>query len=353
MNRRYFYYILAFTLLSLLLILIFFIGRPKPVVAQDIQTETPPFLSYISGTGIVEPVSGNINITAPFNRIIKKINVAVNDQVKKGDILFQLNDQELQANLRVRQKKYKGALANLQRLESIPREEDLTIAQEAFNKAQASFNESIMDYCMARSCANKQMRCKLWYKYQQAEAEFFAAQAQYEKVRSGTWQPDLKMARFEVEQAKANIEALDAEVDQTYIKSPIDGTVLQIKIHEGEIIDSSKIALILGNIEELNLRVSIDQFNEPRFHPDCPAVAFKQGDITTEFPLEFIHIEPFMIPKKYLTNELHERVDTQIFEILYRIEKNDATLFVGEQMDVYIYVDKEEENLTNEENISN
>ena len=133
---------------------------------------------------------------------------------------------------------------------------------------------------------------------------------------------------------------MEAEIERTYIKSPIDGTVLQIKIHEGETSDPSKTAIILGNIDELNLRVSIDQFNEPRFHPDCPAVAFRQGDTTTEFPLKFIHIEPFMVPKKYLTNELHEKVDTQVFEILYRIEKNNSHLFIGEQMDVYIYDQK-------------
>ena len=176
--------------------------------------------------------------------------------------------------------------------------------------------------------------------YQQAEAEFLIASAEFEKVRSGVWQPDLKMAQDVVEQAKADVGLLEAEIERMSVKSPIDGTVLQIKVHEGEVLDQNKAALILGNIGELNLRVGIDQFNGKRFQPDCPAVAFKQGDITMEFPLKFLHVEPLMVPKKYLTNELHEKVDTQIFEILYHIEKNNSQLFIGEQMDVYIYVDK-------------
>ena len=180
-------------------------------------------------------------------------------------------------------------------------------------------------------------KCISIYKYQQAEAEYLAAQAQFEKVKAGAWPPDIKIAQDEVEQAKADVEATEAELERTYVKSPIDGTVLQIKIHEGETSDPSKTAIILGNINEFNLRVGIDQFNESRFHPDCPAVAFKQGDLKSEFPLKFIHAEPFMVPKKYLTNEIHERVDTQIFEILYRIKSNDSHLFIGEQMDVYIY----------------
>ena len=343
MNRKYVYFILASTLLSALLISIFFIEKkPEQQEAQNVHVESPPFINYISGTGIVEPASGNIVIGSNFNRIIEKINVSINDQVKKGDILFELYNQDLRANLKIKQIKYEESLSNLQKLEALPREEDLRIAQENLNKAQALFNESVAEYCMANRRAKCKMeKCINLYKYQQAEAEFRAAQAQFVKVRSGAWQPELKIAQNELMQAKADLEASEIEIEQTYIKSPIDGTVLQIKIRKGETSNQSKAALILGNMNELNLRVGIDQFNGPRFHPDCPAVAFMQGDITKEYPLKFLHIEPITVPKKYLTNELQEKVDTQIFEVLYRIETNNSNLFIGEQMDVYIYVDNE------------
>ena len=101
----------------------------------------------------MEPVSGNIIISSPFNRIVEKINVSVNDQVKKGSILFQLYNQDLRANLKIKQKKYEESLSNLYKLEALPREEDLTIAQETLNKAQALFNEAIVEYCMANRYA--------------------------------------------------------------------------------------------------------------------------------------------------------------------------------------------------------
>lgn len=329
--------------MSILLITTFFIGDKSEIQASsdDVQVDTPPFLTYISGSGIVEPVSGNIIISSPFNRNVEKINVFVNDQVKKGDILFQLYNQDLLANLKIKQIKYEATLSNFHKLQATPREEDLTIAQETYFKALAAFNEARAEYCMTARCARKkEERCMRLYKYLQAETEFLAAQAQFKKIKSGTWQLELKIAQDEVEQAQADVEAMGIEIERTYIKSPIDGTVLQIKIREGETLDQSATAMIVGNIQELNLRVGVDQFNEPRFHADCPAVAFKQGETSKEFSLKFLHVEPFMVPKKYLTNELHEKVDTQIFEILYRIENNDSHLFIGEQLDVYIYVNK-------------
>src|SRR6185503_6496112 len=193
MNRKYIYSILAFTFLSFLLILFFFIGnKPKPLTGQEIEVESPPFLTYISGSGIVEPISGNIMISSPFNSTVEKINVSVNDQVKKGEILFQLYNQDLRASLKIKQKKYEERLSNLHKLKAFPRKEDFIIAKETLNKAQAEFNQSVTEYCMAnRRAKSKEEKCIRLYRYQQAVAEFLVAQAQFEKVISGTWQPDL------------------------------------------------------------------------------------------------------------------------------------------------------------------
>lgn len=348
MHRKYFYIILISTLLCLFLILIYFLGqKPSKEPEENIQVVRPPFATYINGVGIVEPQSGNIYIGTPFNRIVKKINVSVNEQVKKGAVLFELDRQDLIANLRVKQKEYERTLANLHKLEAFPRNEDLTIAKEALQKAQLTLDESKTQYEMAANLPNpraisQEEHDKRQYKYRQAEAQLREVEAQFKKIKSGTWQPELKIAVYECEQAKADVKATEEEIQRTFIKSPIDGTVLQIKIHEGETpsSDPSKTVIILGNMDELYLRVSIDQFNVSALNPNTPAVAFRQGDRSTEFPLEFIHVEPFMVPKRYLTNESNEKVDTQVLEILYRIAKKDSHLFIGEQMDVFINIEK-------------
>src|ERR1700729_1740586 len=117
MNRKYAYAILALTFFCLFLIFSFFIGnRAQQPIPKKVQVDPPPFLTYISGTGIVEPASGNVVIDSPLNRIVEKINVAVNDRVKKGDILFQLYNEDLKANLKIKQKKYAESVSNLQKL---------------------------------------------------------------------------------------------------------------------------------------------------------------------------------------------------------------------------------------------
>jgi len=43
-----------------------------------------------------------------------------------------------------------------------------------------------------------------------------------------------------------------------------------------------------------------------------------------------------VIPKKSLTGDSTERVDTRVLQVIYRVKDQNASLYVGQQMDVYI-----------------
>lgn len=348
MNRSYFYIILLLSLASALLILFFFTQKQVHEKTQENpQVLRSPFPTHISGVGTLEPKSGNINIGIPFNRSVKEIKVSLNDHVKKGDILIELDNQDLIANLQIKQIDFETAVANLNKLQALPRKEDLAIAEESLKKAETDLNEAKTQYEMVKNLANpraisKEESDKRLYKFLTAEASLLEAKANYEKIEAGAWKPDLEIAISAVKQARANVKAANAEVERTLIKSPIDGNVLQIKIHEGETpsSDPSKTVMIVGDIDQIYLRVSLDQFDLPFLQTNAKAIAYRQGSHSIEYPLEFIHIEPFMSQKKYLTNVVGEKVDTQVLEVLYRIIKNEPPLYIGEQMDVFIDVEK-------------
>ena len=69
---------------------------------------------------------------------------------------------------------------------------------------------------------------------------------------------------------------------------------------------------------------------------NTPAVAFVRGDTKQRFALEFVRFEPYVVPKKSLTGDSTERVDTRVLQALYRISDPGAAVYVGQQMDVYI-----------------
>lgn len=346
MSRNYFIVIVAVALACLFLILFSLwkeIDSPvtkNPVIAPPLT----PFKTSIAGVGIVEASSGNILIGTALNRMVEKIFVKVGEKVEKGDMLLYLENRDLKAELMAQEDLYKIAQAKLQKLESLPRSEDLQAAKAVYDSSKAELDlaknqyEMVLDLMDPRAISQEEKNRRL-SNYQQAEAKWQQAQAELDKIKAGTWKPDLEIAQLEVMQADTNVKRVKTDIERTIIQSPIDGTILQVKIHEGEFPapDAFRMPMmILGNTEEMFLRVSINQLDIPYFCPDSPAVAFLQGDAHVEFPLEFIHVEPLLVNKQNLTNEITEKVDTHVLQIIYRIKGEDPRIFVGQQMDVFI-----------------
>jgi len=64
-------------------------------------------------------------------------------------------------------------------------------------------------------------------------------------------------------------------------------------------------------------------------------VASVRGNGACRYPLRFVRFEPYVIPKKNLTNDASERVDTRILEAIFALNTN-SRVWAGQQMDVFI-----------------
>ena len=53
--------------------------------------------------------------------------------------------------------------------------------------------------------------------------------------------------------------------------------------------------------------------------------------------MEFVRFEPLVVPKKSLTGDATERVDTRVLQVIYRmVGAMPERLFIGQQMDVFV-----------------
>ena len=122
------------------------------------------------------------------------------------------------------------------------------------------------------------------------------------------------------------------------IRALVDGEVLQVNVRPGEFVGAppSQALVVLGNVTQLHVRVDIDEYDIPRFIADAPARATLKGQPDESFPLRFVRIEPYVVPKKSLTGDNTERVDTRVLQVIYAIDTGGRRLFVGQQLDVFI-----------------
>ena len=66
------------------------------------------------------------------------------------------------------------------------------------------------------------------------------------------------------------------------------------------------------------------------------AVAKLRGDPSQQFALRFVRVEPYVVPKKSLTGDNVERVDTRVLQVIYAIDTKGTPMYVGQQLDVFL-----------------
>jgi multidrug resistance efflux pump len=276
--------------------------------------------------------------------MVTGVYVKAGDRVQQGQKLFSLDDRDLQADQRVKRAALEAARARLTKLEEQPRAEDIPPAEARVREAQANLADAEVQVRLIESVTDKRavrdedvQRRRLAYKA--AQARLAEAQAQLALLKAGAWAPDIAVTKSELAQAVAQLKQVETNVDRLTTRAPIVGVILQNKVRLGQYAQCGPLSeplMILGSITPLHVRVDVDEHDAWRVRGGATAVASPRGNGSLKIPLEFVRFEPYVIPKKSLTGDSTERVDTRVLQVIYRVQDQNAPLYVGQQMDVYI-----------------
>jgi HlyD family secretion protein len=281
-------------------------NKPIPIAPAVASPASAPFKSFIAGAGIVEPQSQNIAIGTPLAGIVKTVAVKVGDKVKAGAPLFYLDDRDTRAELAVK-------LADLTKAKA-----DVGIEKASLADTQSLSNlaEAVTD---RRAISSEELL----------------------KRRNALLVSTAKLesAKALVQQAEAALADTQTTLARLVVQAPVDGEVLQINIRPGEFAQAGAMStplLVLGNLDQLHVRVDIDENDAWRFDKNSKAVAFLRGNRNFKADLILAYVEPYVVPKKSLTGDSTERVDTRVLQALYSFERSQLPVYVGQQMDVFI-----------------
>jgi HlyD family secretion protein len=171
-----------------------------------------------------------------------------------------------------------------------------------------------------------------------AAARLDQARADLALLKAGAWQPDIEIVRAEVAEAQRQVERVEADLDRTTVTAPIAGEILQCKVRLGEYAQAGQLAqplILMGATSQLNVRADVDEQDAWRLKSGVRALASARGDSSHRLRLRFVRFEPYVIPKKNLTGDSTERVDTRVLQVIFALDKN-APVYAGQQMDVFI-----------------
>ena len=283
-------------------------AKAVPVAQPVVEPSLAPFKHHIAGSGIVEPASENIQISTTIPGVVTEIPVSIGQRVAAGDLLFKIDTRDLDAELVVRQAA-------------------VDLARARLPEAQSSVDDTKQSYDLYRSVDDPRAISQ-----EEMNRRKFALSAAESR---------LAQARADVVSSEALVSQTKAEIGRRSVKAPISGEILQRKIHLGEFAQVGPLStplMVLGETDDLVVRTDIDENDAWRFSDRARAVAFVRGNPNLSTPLTFVRVEPYVIPKRSLTGDTMERVDTRVLQVLFRFKPDKLKVFVGQQMDVYIEV---------------
>jgi HlyD family secretion protein len=283
--------------------------RSQPRNQTSVPPSPPPVSPYahaVAAEGLVEASSENISIGTPLSEVVTEVPVVVGQVVKCGAPLFKLDVRQLLADLAARRA-------------------DLGVAETQVKVDSALFDDAKQQLDFAETLSDKRA----------ISSEELAKR----RYASAAAQARLEAAKAQVQAAFAQVQSVETQIERSIVRAPIDGEVLQVKIHMGEYAPAGVTAtplVLLGRLKPLHIRVDVDEHEAWRVSPGAKAVATVRGNADLKTPVSFVRFEPFVLPKKSLTGDSTERVDTRVLQVIYRIDNDALPLFVGQQMDVFI-----------------
>jgi multidrug resistance efflux pump len=334
---------------------------PKP--PPPLEPARTPFGRTVAGAGIVEARSQNIAIGSALPGLVLKVwapeelglptkpgmtpwEALIGQHVKQGDSLFRVDDRQLKAMLAFHEANLASAKAQLAKLEQMPRKEELDVSKSKVEVAKATVSlqrdlaERDAKLVGSGSVPEEEYRQRR-LSQMVAQRQLLQAEADFTLMKNGAWEPDKAIARAAIKLAEAQILQDHTDIDRAIVRAPMDGVVLQVNVRPGEYVGANPGAalVVLGAItDRVNVRVDIDEHDIPRFKPGAPAVASLRGAPDKKYPLTFVRVEPYVIPKKSLTGDNTERVDTRVLQVIYALQTEGKPIYVGQQLDVFIDV---------------
>jgi multidrug efflux pump subunit AcrA (membrane-fusion protein) len=331
-----------------------YVQRPEAETPPPVPPPTSPFGQTVTGAGMVEPsthASGTaaIAVGSQLSGVVTNVCVRVGQSVEAGTVLLELDRRQAQADYNIRKAALGAAKAQLRKLERQPRPEEVPVSEAQVRAAEANVKQQQDQVERDRRIAGtpalaEQDRIAHVQALNNGRAQLELAQANLALLKAGAWEPDLAIARAGVEQAQAQLDQAQTTLDLLQVMAPVAGTILQVNVRPGEYVATyaSQSLIVIGNLDPLHVRVSIDEEDLPRLKLKAPARAKLRGDARQEqIPLTFDRLELFVVPKVSLTGANTERVDTRVVQVIYAVHMKcravqEGKLLVGQLVDVFI-----------------
>lgn len=296
-------------------LLLFSCGSDKKETAQlnNIDSIT---VKEVVGIANIEPLQRILTLTPEASGIVKKINVDINQSVKKGDILYVLDNTTELAQLHQAQSKLATQKAVIEKNEAALKtaENNVSNAKINFDRSQNLFNSSAI--------TKKQ--------FEDEQLNYETKKLQLESART-----DLQQAQKRLSELASDVEYYQTILDKKTIKAPLDGKILSIDIKLGATVTTSTNLSDFAPDGPVMAITEIDELFADQVKVGQPARIRAQGDTIILATGKVILAAPYLRKKSLFSDKADNLEDRRVREVRVQLDSTE-TLLIGSRVECII-----------------
>ena len=294
-------------------------------------------------SGRVEPVRGEVDVSAQIEGQLAEVGVTEGDVVEQGDILAVLEGPRETAELSVAEANVAIARSRLGQVQAGNGPEEV---QQALHEVEAQ------DALLAFETKNLGRLYRLLqrrtlsledYERQQRKVEQLQRQRDglrkhYEAVRRGPLAQEIEVARAELALAEQRLHRVRVEHDLRTIRAPMAGTILEVYRHAGDsvITDMPTPILRMADTSQLRIRLEVDEASVARLRPGMQGTLQIRGSSTDVGRLAVTTIIPMFGPKRLFNPDTTARFDTRTLAVFCEPLDIRVPLYPGQRVTAYL-----------------
>lgn len=286
-------------------------GGEAPATAPATQQKAIPVQVAQVTKGSINDSTGIVGSFAPketaqvspkISGKIQTINLTVGHKVNKGDVLFTIDQKELQDKIRECQESYQVSLANLKQAESsasqsvqqaessldqaksvlvqqdnlitqaqstiVDAQSSLQDAQNTLNRNQQLFGVGAVSQSELEKAQTEHRKAqteleKAQLTLQNAQTTKESAQTTYnnaqKSLRLSQQKTGIDVARASVNQSKSSLDTARSQLVDTVVKAPISGTISVVTGTQGQMVSAQSAVVTLANTNPIVAKVNVSE----------------------------------------------------------------------------------------------
>jgi HlyD family secretion protein len=245
-------------------------GGSKIDPSKLAKVERGDLAKSVVATGKIQAIT-QVEVKSKASGIVKKLLVDYGDQVKQGQVLAELDKEEIQArvnqqraSLEAAQAAERAAAADLQHAKVDAEGPDVPMLKRAYERAQQMAKDGVVSAAALDEA--------------QKNYEMAVNKQQLGKANEVVAAAKLRQAQAQVSQARALLDQTEEEYRNSTIISPINGTVLSRDVEIGDAVSSilvvgssATLLMTLGDTHEVYVKGKVDESDIAKVYLGQPA----------------------------------------------------------------------------------